>query len=134
MADTLEWEKIGVIGVDVGRCWIGDPCYFMQDTQEIDEGHKTTMQEAGINSWDDFLNHIKKEGYHSTSQFNFEKGHAGLGVCVSTGLGDGCYDVFAKMIDVPSWGKRVKEVKIVFIEDEQKDEQKKSDWYDFKGW
>ena len=38
-------------------------------------------------------------------------GHAGLGVSVSSGYGDGVYDVFVKRKD-----NRIAEVKVVFIE------------------
>ena len=45
-------------------------------------------------------------------------GHPGLGVCVSTGFGDGEYPVYAEIDEVPGWGTRVKSIEVVFISDE----------------
>lgn len=49
-------------------------------------------------------------------QLNFELGHAGAGVVVSTGFGDGLYDVFARYRDIPDWGRRITEVRVVFVD------------------
>ena len=45
-------------------------------------------------------------------QLNFKHGHAGVGVVTSSGFGDGCYPVIAK-IDIKE--NRVKEIKIIFF-------------------
>ena len=50
------------------------------------------------------------------AQLNFKLGHAGVGVAFSSGLGDGCYPVYAKIKEVDGWGKRVTEVKIVMVD------------------
>lgn len=47
-------------------------------------------------------------------QFNYDMGHAGLGVVVSTGYGDGCYPVYAEFNDEG----RGKKVWVEFISDE----------------
>lgn len=49
------------------------------------------------------------EGY---GQLNYELGHAGIGVAATSGYGDGCYSVYAKI--VKSTG-RIKELRIVFF-------------------
>lgn len=91
-----KWEKVGVIGVDAGLCWLGDPCYFMQGKSE----HFPA-------TWEDFINLNNGD---CEGQFNYKAGHPGLGVCVSTGYGDGEYDVMVKRK-----GGRIAEVKIKFI-------------------
>lgn len=100
-----EWEKVGVIGVDAGLCWIGDPCYVIH--KETDEHFET---------WDAFLCALNMDGALNTdeekqrTQFNYKLGHPGLGVCVGGFGGDGTYPVYIKK------GKDglVKEVKVVF--------------------
>jgi hypothetical protein len=102
-----ETKQIGTIGVEAGLCWIGDPCYIIQN------------EEAGkpkeIKTWDNFCDAMSGV---DTKSFNYAMGHEGLGVCVSTGFGDGSYPVYATISDEGDWGKRVKSVTIVFIEDE----------------
>ena len=100
-AKKSKWQKIGVIGVDAGLCWVGDPCYILKDKDE--ERYK----ELGQN-WPDFCHKI---GIAVHKQFNYDAGHAGLGVCGSTGYGDGVYDVMAKFNEEG----RVAEIKVVFI-------------------
>ena len=111
-------KKIGVIGVDAGICWIGDPCYIHQD------GKEKMPKEWGKN-WSEFCYILMNKesadrGPNNLAQFNYDIGHPGLGVCVSTGYGDGCYNVYADIIENETWGKRVKSVTVVFIEDEKK--------------
>jgi len=108
---TEKWVKVGEIGVDVGMVWIGDPCYIL---------HKDGEQKPKAigKNWLDFCNILNKlrseksctEGY----QFNYDMGHAGLGVVVHSGWGDGTYDVMARIKD-----GRCAEIRVVFIEDEE---------------
>lgn len=93
---TKRVKQIGVIGVDAGLCWIGDPCYVVSK----DASHVW-------DKWDDFCDELTDE---RTKQFNYEKGHPGLGVCVSSGYGDGEYPVFAEFED-----GRVKSVTVKFF-------------------
>lgn len=99
-----DWIKIGEIGVDAGLCWIGDPCYILGD----DATHR-------FETWDEFLKELGNERGPTAKQFHYKMGHPGLGVCVSTGLGDGHYDVYAKFVDLEDWGRRIAEIKVVFI-------------------
>lgn len=93
------WERVGEIGVDAGLCWVGDPCYILHKTKA------TTPKGIGKN-WGDFCDLLEDKA----TQFNYDRGHAGLGVCVSTGYGDGTYPVFIKR----NHEGRVAEVKVVF--------------------
>ena len=110
------WQEIGEIGVDAGLCWIGDPCYvFHKEDPPMDIGDTWSKwpekDEEDDNSFCSLFYKKEKNGY---AQFHYDIGHPGLGVCVSTGYGDGCYPVFAKF---NSEG-RIAEVKIKFINSE----------------
>lgn len=81
-------KQIGEIGVDAGLCWIGDPCYIL---------HADPAPKAIGKDWDAFCD-LLHEGaqYPICKQLNYDLGHAGLGVVVSTGYGDGLYPVYAE--------------------------------------
>jgi len=97
-----EWKLIGNVGVDSGTLMVGDPCYFMDD------------------SWTkkDYDRELIDDGFDMFKQLNFELGHDGKGVIFSSGLGDGVYQVWALIKNYEDWGRRVKEVKIILIEDD----------------
>ena len=88
--------------VDAGLIWIGDPCYIMGDT-----AHKR------VREWGDFCATIDDHDNISTPLGD------GTGVLVSSGYGDGCYDVETTTIDDPTWGTRVSSVTITFIRKEK---------------
>lgn len=54
--------------------------------------------------------------------FNHSAENPGRGVLVNSGLGDGTYPVYIKTAEVPGWGKRVTEMKVVFIEEKDDEE------------
>jgi hypothetical protein len=82
------WKKVGNFGVDAGICWIGDPCYILHPNE--------IPKELGKN-WGDFCNNIDDMKTHKS--FNYDMGHEGLGVCLSTGWGDGFYPVYARILN-----------------------------------
>ena len=93
-----ETRQIGLVGVDSGLIWVGDPCYI------IGKDEKTAYKETGT-SWSDFCDGLRKKqgidtsNYKPYAQFNYDMGHAGLGVCTESGIGDGTYPVFAEIVD-----------------------------------
>jgi hypothetical protein len=97
------WEQVGMIGVDAGLCWIGDPCYCV--TPDATEHPAAT--------WSEFCDKLfgSSEDVPKTRQWRYKRGHNGLGVSVETGYGDGTYPVYVKY---NSEG-RVAEVRVVFI-------------------
>ena len=98
-------EKVGEFCVDAGICWIGDPCYVLpNDASCADQ----------VRDWSKFC---QKIGKSDTTQFNFKQGHTGLGVCVSTGWGDGQYPVYIERNDEG----RIARVFIEFIPEEEEE-------------
>jgi hypothetical protein len=108
MADTTDWEEVGVVEVDSGHVWIGDPCYVLDLTQG-------RPRELG-KTWDDL---IPKLVSHDAVQWNFDAGNPGLAVTVASGYGDGGYVVKVRRAS----DGYVKAVMIEFIDDEAADEQ-----------
>ena len=97
-------KLIGEIGVDAGLCWIGDPCYIFGEKRPKEIGK----------DWDDFCEQLKAKGMwgdQQTAQFNYDLGHAGLGILTSTGYGDGGYPVYATFNE----DGRVAKIEVEFI-------------------
>ena len=58
-----------------------------------------------------------REGHFK--QINYAIGHAGLAVSFTSGLGDGSYEVWGRIRELPGWGERITEVKIKLVDDEE---------------
>jgi hypothetical protein len=102
---------IGEIGVDAGLCWIGDPSYIL---------HTEHPPKATGKSWDEFCEILRADDQYPTcKQFCYDLGHAGLGIVVSTGYGDGVYPVYADFNDEG----RIAKVWIEFIEPDNETEE-----------
>lgn len=94
-----DWERVGVVTVDAGTLWLGDPCYFVG------------KEDVPTKTWKEFVQ--KLHPYKPVKQWNHPRGHPGLGVTTNTGYGDGVYGVFVKK--TPEG--RTAEVKVVFVEE-----------------
>ena len=104
-------KQIGEIGIDAGLCWIGDPCYIV---------HAERTPKAVGKNWEEFCNLLHDDDqYPMCKQFNYDLGHAGLGVVVSTGYGDGVYPVFAEFSD----DGRIARVWVEFIDQDDNNDQ-----------
>lgn len=88
MAKNKMWEKVGVVGVDSGLIWLGDPCYIIHsDDKNPDLGE----------NWSEFCKQLYPDDEthpnDGVRQWTYGIGRSGLGVTVGTGWGDGVYDV-----------------------------------------
>ena len=108
-----KWIKVGEVGVDSGMLMVCDPCY-------IDSQWKTSPQDLNLNQ--EPTHEFSYEGCCLNTldgklggEMNYEKGHAGAGVSFCSGLGDGKYTVEARVGEVEDWGMRVKEIRMVLI-------------------
>jgi hypothetical protein len=81
-----EWQHVGVVGVDSGRVWIGDPAYFFDERG----GDVPAMKQRFPGGYDELVASIL-EG--QAQQVTFPGGHPGLGVWVGGFGGDGIYPV-----------------------------------------
>jgi hypothetical protein len=107
------WKKVGVVAVDSGTIWLGDPCYVLhreptppdlgKDWQDFSRRTFEREEKAGTPGVAQFQRHHSEEGYC--------QGWEALGVTVSTGYGDGVYPVEVRR----SEDGRIAEVRIVFI-------------------
>lgn len=104
MNNRTNWQKVGMIGVDAGLCWIGDPCYCV--TPDANNHPAQT--------WKEFCRKLPKRAM--SKQWNYIKGRPGLGVSVSTGYGDGDYPVYVKK----NRDGRISEVKVIFIQEDER--------------
>ena len=105
-----KWIKLGVVGVDSGQLMLCDPIYIDSQWKKDDDfkNPKTNFSYGACGKIT-----LNSQG----GQLNFELGHAGVGVVFSSGLGDGIYEVFGKVKNLPDWGERLTEIKVVLIED-----------------
>lgn len=94
-----EWEQVGVVGVDAGLVWLGDPCYILH----------TRKPKAIGKDWGDFARTLDRGS--DTQQMNHDKGHPGLGVIVTSGYGDGEYPVEVRRLEDGT----IAEVRVVFV-------------------
>ena len=74
-------KKVGTIMIDAGLLWLGDPCYVLPDDSNHNPGA----------DWDAFCKTMMDTRSPTAHNFN------GIGVCVSTGYGDGEYPVTAEI-------------------------------------
>ena len=94
------WITIGKVGVDSGTLMIGDPCYLTGSKWSNKKYNKYISGE------------LCKPGK------KFIEIEDGMSVAFESGFGDGVYEVKALIKDYNTWGKRIKEVRIILIEDE----------------
>ena len=93
-------KRTNKIFVDAGCIWIGDPCYIMGD-----DAFKR------VRDWNkDFMANWDKDANVNYAEPLGE----GIGVCLSSGYGDGTYPVDVEFNDE----NRVVSVKITFIGNE----------------
>ena len=115
---------LGMIGVDSGQMMLCDPGYIRAGfDKSYDKDAQVKMQKTGqfkfnYNGACALTNRPDSDSLGGILQNDIG---AALGAVVSSGFGDGLYDVFAYIGNYGKWGKRVAKLEIVFItEDEEK--------------
>jgi hypothetical protein len=98
------WEKVGVVGVDAGLVWLGDPCYILH----------TKKPKAIGKAWGDLAKSLDLRLGNDAVQMNYDKGHPGLGVIVTSGYGDGEYPVEVRRLEDGT----IAEVRVVFVREQ----------------
>ena len=93
-----EFKKIGVVGVDSGQILITDPCYIESEWRKKKKGESIfDKKNKGEYSYSGCC--LATGGKKKSGQLNYKLGHKGVGVASSSGLGDGVYPVYAKIVD-----------------------------------
>jgi hypothetical protein len=111
-------ELIGDIGVDSGQIMICDPCYIessWEDDNDFSPGSSKREKPENTNF-----------SYAGACETTLAKSQAGiigpgLGAVTSSGFGDGRYPVYVEFSDEGAWGRRVKSMTIVFIDDSEQE-------------
>jgi len=105
---------LGTVGVDSGQVMICDPCYIGSEWKETDDtkdlGHEDNKGQFSYGGCCFATLKEKNQG----GQLNYKMGHAGAGVAVSSGYGDGGYPVYAEYNEEG----RVKRITVEFIADD----------------
>ena len=118
MTKLTDWKLVGYLPVDAGIMMFGDPCYVLEDRERTLANGQVLSGSKGF-YYDDMLEQIKREDPEDRIQFVTPDGYSSpTSIITETGFGDGNYAVYIKYSDEGSWGKRVAEMKVVFIPDE----------------
>lgn len=102
-SNSENWITIGKVAVDSGTLMISDPCYIVG-------------KEWSEEDYEKYIVNGMTEKYISIP---FGQGHDGKAVIFESGFGDGVYEVKALIKNFGNFGKRVKEIRIVLIEDNE---------------
>ena len=107
------WVKLGVVGVDSGQLMVCDPCYI--DSEWSKENFDTKKKSKTSFSYAKICELTMKDD--KGGQLKYKKGHPGVAVAFSSGIGDGLYEVHARIGTIGQWGTRIKEVRIIMDEE-----------------
>lgn len=111
---------IGHVAVDSGQLMLCDPCY-LNKWQDNKEWAKEPADQNGMYPFSYNGSCGATVGDDQYGQLKFDGGHAGAGVAFASGFGDGFYPVYATIIEDGLWGRRISEVRVVMIDEEEED-------------
>ncbi|KKM60572.1 hypothetical protein LCGC14_1540580 [marine sediment metagenome] len=120
--------QIGEVGVDSGQLMLCDPSYIgsqwsERDWEDMDVNLNEPSQESQFDGEFSYVGCcVSRQVEGMAGQLNYRLGHAGAGVVTNTGLGDGCYPVYAEIEDMGTWGRRVVKIWVDFMGEEDEDD------------
>jgi hypothetical protein len=106
---------LGTVGVDSGQVMVCDPCYIGSEWQK-DDDKKELFDKSNEGKFSYGGCCIATMSEKLGGQLKYKLGHAGAGVAVSSGYGDGGYPVYAEYNDEGI----VKRITVEFIADDVK--------------
>lgn len=116
------WELAGRFVVDAGLCWVGDPCHIPLDR---------------LADWPGFCDwfHDRDHDRRGTGTVplppdrpHWAVAYGGVaGVVVTTGIGDGFYDVEVRRTQDAVFGERIAELRIRFLDDLRFDDEEEDE-------
>lgn len=116
---TEHGELVGHCGVDSGQIMLTDPCYVKSFKDEMSEGGEF------VGDLPEPYPYTYNGASSATLQGDIGGGQLGMGmgVCVSSGYGDGMYPVYVKHNDEG----RITSATIVFIMDDENEDDEDGD-------
>ncbi len=103
------WEYAGMVGVDSGQVMFCDPCYINSEWEK-GEGERNLFNKKNKGKFSYGGCCVSTNSKERYGQLNYKIGHAGAGVVMSSGYGDGTYEVYVKRNEEG----RIVEAKIIF--------------------
>jgi len=111
------WEFVGQIGVDSAQLLLTDPCNIVNEwgSNSLEESDLENLPESWEDAQDfDYAGCCRAASSGDMAgQLKYRRGHAGAGVCLTTGYGDGLYNVMVKRTK----NGRIASVRINFVEE-----------------
>jgi len=113
------WEYIGTIGVDSGQMMLSDPSYVKHFAESDDVVKLNEVIKNGSDNSYSYLGACSQSNTPQQAGVLVNDIGAEMGIVCSSGFGDGSYPVYVKRHNFSNGGKRVVEMKIEFVNEEQ---------------
>ena len=117
--ENESWEYVGIVGVDSGQMMLSDPSYVRDFAVSDDIVKLNEVIKDGSDNSYSYLGACSQSNTPQQSGVLVNDIGAEMGVVCSSGFGDGGYPVYVKRHDFGKWGKRVVEMKIEFVNEEE---------------
>ena len=117
--ENESWEYVGIIGVDSGQMMLSDPSYVKHFAESDDIVKLNEVIKNGSDNSYSYLGSCSQSNTPQQAGVLVNDIGVAMGVVCSSGFGDGGYPVYVKRHDFGKWGKRVVEMKIEFVNEEE---------------
>ena len=113
-------KLLGYAPVDSGQIMLIDPCYVLDTDEDERQAYAKVCcsHTVGCDHSRDTEGFLGDNTFHKGFGGAFDVTGGGQRVVTGTGFGDGSYPVYAEISDEGDFGKRVKSVTIVFIDED----------------